>query len=172
LDSQSLRPVLLNQNPTRSRVYAEQFDSSLPTTGGRVLRDARYKIIRYHTGSDAFYDLQTDPSEITNLLANGVTAMSATQQSSYYRLKFEIARFSSAISPAIETVARQGGQLAVSVVRHASIPQTLWRCTDLTGGYWAPVPGATSSVQGAYLLFTDPAPPSMRAFYSVVTDSP
>ena len=171
LDGQSLLPVLLNQGFTRTRLYAEQFDASQPTTGGRTLRDDRYKIIRYNTGTDSFYDLQADPSETTNLLTGGINTMTATQQSYYYRLKFEIARYSAATAPEISQMTLTGNQFSLTLPKHAALPQTLWRCTDLTNGFWSPVPTATDSLNGSNLTLIDPAPPGTRAFYSVVADN-
>ena len=90
LDSQSLLPVLKSQEVTRARLYSEQFDSSAPTTGGRAIRDDRYKLIRNRSGTDLFYDLQADPYEAINLLAGGIGAMTAARQSYYYRLRFDL----------------------------------------------------------------------------------
>jgi arylsulfatase A-like enzyme len=61
LDSKSLKPILSNLTATRTRLYTDQFDQNTPTTGGRVLRDDRYKLIRLNTGTDEFYDLLADP---------------------------------------------------------------------------------------------------------------
>ena len=99
LDSRSLKPILANTaNTSRSRLYIDQFDTNAATTGGRVLRDDRYKIIRLNTGSDEFYDLLVDPAETTNLLASGIGAMTSTRQGYYYRLRFNLGAYTSAVT--------------------------------------------------------------------------
>jgi arylsulfatase A-like enzyme len=172
LDSQSLLPVLQNQSAARSRLYAEQFDSSAPTSGGRVLRDESYKLIRKNTGTEEFYDLQTDPYESTNLLAGGVNAMTPTQQSYYYRLRFNLGRYTAATAPIATDPGLSAGGFMLTVPQAAGATQTLWRCDDLADGFWAPVNGATTSVNGSNITFTDPAPPVSPVFYSVLTESP
>ena len=172
LDSQSLLPVLQNQTVTRARLYSEQFDTSLPTTGGRILRDDRYKLIRNNTGTDEFYDLQTDPYESTNLFAGGVGAMTAAQQSYYYRLRFDLGRYTTAAPPPVINSGLAGGSFSDTAARNAGATQTLWRCADLPGGFWVPAPGATSSVSGTNITFTDPTPPASAAFYSILAETP
>ncbi len=172
LDSQSLLPVLQNQTTTRSRRYSEQFDTSLPTTGGRILRDDRYKIIRNRSGTDEFYDLQSDPYESANLLTGGVGAMTAERQSRYYRLRFDLGSYTAIAKPPVISSGLAAGRFSVTSAQNAGATQTLWRCTDLPGGFWAPAPGATSSVSGANITFSDPAPPASAAFYSILAETP
>jgi len=50
--------------------------------------------------------------------------------------------------------------------------QTLWRCTDLSGGFWAPVSGVSGVAGGGNRVFTDPSPPGNSAFYSVLSETP
>ena len=91
LDSKSLKPILANQvDSTRTRLYIEQFDQAAPTTGGRAIRDERYKLIRLNTGTDQFFDVVSDLSETTDLLANGIAAMTETHQARYHRLRFNL----------------------------------------------------------------------------------
>ena len=172
IDSQSLLPVLQNQAVTRTRLYTEQFDTSAPTNGGVVLRDDRYKLIRNKTGTDEFYDLQTDPYESTNLFAAGVGGMTSTQQSYYYRLRYNLGRYTTATTPVASGWNLAGGSFSVTVPQIAGSTQNLWRCTNLVAGFWAPVSGATSSVNGTNVTFTDPARPSTSAYYSVVAETP
>lgn len=173
LDARSLKPLLENQTDTaRTRLYTEQFDQSAATVGGRVLRDDRYKLIRFRTGTDDFYDLQTDPFESANLLAGGIGAMTATQQSFYYRLRFDLGRYTAAAKPTVTTSGLAAGAFSVAAAQNASAVQTLWRCTDLVGGFWAPVPGAGSVVSGSSITFTDPAPPASAGFFSILAETP
>ena len=172
LDSRSLKPILQNQTDTsRTRLYTEQFDQSAATVGGRVLRDDRYKLIRNRTGTEEFYDLQTDPYESTNLFAGGVNAMTAVQQSYYYRLRFYLGRYTTAATPPVTSAGLAAGSFSITAAQNAGATQTLWRCTDLPGGFWVPAPGATSSVSGTNITFTDPAPPAVAAFYSILAET-
>ena len=173
LDSRSLRPILENQTDTaRTRLYTEQFDQSAATVGGRVLRDDRYKLIRNRTGTDEFFDLQTDAYESTNLIAGGIPVMTAVQQGYYYRLRFGLGRYTTAATPPVTSSGLAAGSFSVAVAQNAGATQTLWRCTDLAGGFWVPVAGATSVVNGPAITFTDPAPPPGTAFYSVLAETP
>jgi len=172
LDSQSLLPVLLNQPVTRPRLYSERFDSSTPTVGGRALRDDRYKIIRLQTGTDQFFDLQADPYENANLLVAGVNAMTAARQSYYYRLRFDLGRYTTATTAATSNPTLQSGKFSVTVAQNTAATQTMYRCTDLTNGFWAPTTGATTSLSASNLTFSDPAPPAGSAFYSILSETP
>ncbi len=172
LDSQSLMPVLKNEVDARARLYSEQFDTAVPTTGGRMLRDDRYKIIRKATGVDEFYDLQADPYESTNLLAGGVAAMTSTRQGYYYRLRFNLGKYTAASAPVAGSAGLGAGGFSITVPQISGSAQSLWRCTDLAGGFWAPASAATVVASGANFIFTDPSPPSGSAFYSVVSETP
>ena len=172
IDSQSLLPVLQNQAVTRTRLYPEESDIAFPTLGGVVLRDDRYKLIRKKTGADEFYDLQPDPYEFTNLLASGVSAMTATRQSYYQRLRFDLGRYSTGTSPVVSSSGLSGSDFSMTVLQTAGATQTLWRCPDLAAGFWSPVSGATSIVSGSDITFTDAAPPATAAYCSVAAETP
>ncbi|MEO8616506.1 MAG: sulfatase-like hydrolase/transferase, partial [Luteolibacter sp.] len=172
IDSQSLLPILKNQAVTRSRLYSEEFDLADTTLGGRVLRDDRYKIVRYVTGVDEFYDLQVDPYELTNLFAGGVTSMTATRQSYYYRLRFNLGKYTVATESFASSSEMDVSGFSLIVPKVSGSTQTLWRCTDLVQGFWAPVSAATSSLNGTNFTFKDPSPPLGSAFYSVLAETP
>ena len=172
LDSQSLRPVLLNQPITRSRNFSEEFDTATPTLGGFVLRDDQFKLIRKRTGVDEFYDLLSDPYESTNLFISGVAGLSASQLSAYYKLRFAFSRYTATPTPSVTAAAKTALGMTLRVPQISGYTQTLWRTTDLENGLWAPVAGATSSVASGEVSFTDPSPPQDRAFYSVVAEAP
>ena len=103
LDSQSLKPVLLNQSVTRPRVFDDYFDLGFPALvdSGRVARDAQYKLTRLKNGTDRFYDLSADPYEATNL----VGSMNTAQTTAYNSLITQLADVNTA--PTISTVANQ-----------------------------------------------------------------
>ncbi len=104
VDSLSLVPILQNQAVTRPLAYSELFNTDTPTFGGQELRDVRYKVIRPKSGSNEFYDLQTDPYEATNLFAGGVNAMTAAQQTAYYQILAELGNFSTTTPTTISSV--------------------------------------------------------------------
>ena len=109
LDSQSLLPVLQNQSVTRSLVFGDYYDLGFPNLSGsgRVLRNLQYKLIRFQTGTDQFYDLLADPYEGTNLFANGYNgaAMTPARQTAYNSLVTQLANYNTA--PTISTIANQ-----------------------------------------------------------------
>lgn len=170
LDSKSLKPILANQGDSRARLHSVQFDQATATVGGRVLRDDRYKLIRFNAGTDEFYDLLTDPAETTNLLAGGVAAMSGTHQAYYYRLRFNLGAYNTSASPLPLSHSISAGGFSLTVPQNPAATQTMWQSTDLD--FWAPVSGATSVTNGANLTFTAPPPLPGKAFFSVLTETP
>lgn len=84
LDSVSLMPYLRGQtHPTpRDFVYTEQnrqHERNARQQGGRAIRDARYKLIAYEDGSEAFYDLREDPLEGSDLSGSNSTDIVAAK---------------------------------------------------------------------------------------------
>ncbi|MFD0893186.1 sulfatase-like hydrolase/transferase [Luteolibacter ambystomatis] len=87
VDSKSLVP-LIKENVIRSGdLFDEQFNQSA-AADGQTLRDERYKLIRFDSQVERFYDLQNDPYENTNLLASTLTADAAAHYKSLKR-KFQ-----------------------------------------------------------------------------------
>ena len=171
LDSKSLKPILANQpDDERERLYVEQFDQSATTTGGRLLRDDRYKIIRLNTGADEFYDLLADPAETTNLLAGGIASMTSAHQAFYYRLRFNLGNYTSATSatPVGHSTSASGFTLTVPEV--SSALQTLWQSSDLD--FWSPVSGTTRVTSAGNITFTAPPPLPQKRFYSILAETP
>jgi arylsulfatase A-like enzyme len=171
LDSTSLKPILSNlTNTAHSRDFTDQFDQSSATVGGRILRDDRYKLIRFNTGTDEFYDLQSDPAESTNLLASGVAAMNSTNQARYHRLRFNLGAYNNTATPSPLSHSVGASGFSLVVPENTSATQTMWQSVDLD--FWAPVSGATRSASGGNVTFTAPAPLPEKAFYSVLTETP
>lgn len=171
LDSKSLTPILADlTDSTHSRLYTDQFDQNATTTGGRAIRDDRYKLIRLNTGSDQFYDLLTDPAETSDLLTSGIAAMNATNQARYYRLRFNLGDYNTAASssPLSHSVGINGFSLVVP--ENPSATQTMWQSVDLD--FWAPVSGATRITDGGNVTFTAPPQLTEKAFFSILTETP
>jgi len=170
LDSKSLKPILANQSGTRTRVYTDQFDQADTTTGGRVLRDDRYKLIRFNNGTEEFHDVLADPADTANLLSGGIGAMSATLQARYYRLRFNLGAYSTVSSPSPLGHAVTAAGFSLTVPQNTAATQTMWQSTDLD--FWSPVTGATSITSGGNITFTAPPPLAGKVFYSVLTETP
>ncbi|MEO5916310.1 MAG: sulfatase-like hydrolase/transferase [Luteolibacter sp.] len=169
LDSKSLRPILANQgDDSRNRLYIDQFDQSAVTTGGRVIRDDRYKLIRFNSGNDEFYDILTDPAETTNLFAGGPATMSATHQARYYRLRFNLGGYTAAATPSASGHGIDAGGFWLTVPENAAATQTLGHSTDLD--FWSPATNATRSGAGGNITFTVPPPLPENGFFSVLTE--
>ncbi|KAA3606742.1 MAG: sulfatase [Planctomycetota bacterium] len=74
-DSVSVLPYLTHpQQPSiRETVFAEIFGlgtNPLTVPAGKTIRDSRFKLLRFDSGREEFYDLQQDPFEQENLLRN------------------------------------------------------------------------------------------------------
>ena len=165
VDSRSLVPLLGGNRDAARRAYSEKFGSETPTPDARMLRDDRYKLIRFASGNDEFYDLQTDPYEQINLLAG---ALAVDQQPFCDRLVFQLAGYSTNKGPRIVSQAWNQGQFSVSVPQAAGATFVLWRCDDVSAAFWAPITNAVSVTNESIVTLTDPATTPSRGFYSVV----
>ncbi|MEX1049839.1 MAG: sulfatase-like hydrolase/transferase [Akkermansiaceae bacterium] len=169
LDSKSLKPLLSNQGDiSRTRLYVEQFDQAATTTGGRVLRDDRYKLIRFNNATDQFYDILADPAEAFNLLAGGIAALHETHQMHYFRLRFNLGRYTNTTipSPLSHSLDAHGFELVVP--ENTAAGQTMWQSADLD--FWKPVSGAGRSTSSGKISFTCPHPLPDSAFFSILTE--
>lgn len=164
LDSKSVVSALRGQTDESRRVYVDLFgDNIVSGQDGRCLRDARYKLIRLNSGTELFYDLQTDRYEGTNLLSGALTA----EQKQYYdRLRFWFYGYSTNSGPRIASSAWTNGQFSCTVTQAASF--ALWRCDDLTTTFWSQVTNVVATTNGSTVTLKDVAPPVTQAFYSVV----
>ena len=163
IDSQSLVPVLQSTNTISRRAYSEVFGANVPaSSGGRALRDSRYKLIRFNNGVDEFYDLQTDPYELTNLFST----MTTEQRAYYDRLQFQVNGYSTNTGAFITSSAWTNNQFSCTLTQSASY--ALWRCDDVTTGFWSQVTNAVATTNGSTVTLKDTTPPTGKAFYSVV----
>ena len=164
IDGQSLMPALQSTNILPRHAYSEIFGSTVPAgTGGQALRDERYKLIRFISGEMRFYDLQSDPLELTNLLAGPLTA---TQQQYHDRLTFWLYGYTMNTGPRIASQNWSNGQFSLTVTQAANY--ALWRCEDVSSTFWTPVTNAVALTNGATVTLKDVSPPATRAFYKVV----
>lgn len=169
LDSRSLMPILTQQAITdRPRLYVEKFDTTAPDTGGRALRDDRYKLIRLHNGGEEFYDLQNDPGETVNLLAGGINSLSPAHLDYYYRLRFNLGAYQpeEPVPPLSHSFSTSG--FALTAPKASTGTQTLWQSTDLD--FWKPVTGAGNFSNGSHVTLTAPVTGEGKVFYSILTE--
>ena len=163
IDSQSLVSVMQRTNVISRRAYSEVFGANVPaSSGGRALRDSRYKLIRFNNGVDEFYDLQTDPYETANLFST----MTAGQRAYYDRLQFLLCGYSTNLGSRITSPAWTNNQFSCTLTQSASY--ALWRCDDVTTGFWSQITNAVATTNGSTVTLKDVLPPAGKAFYSVV----
>lgn len=99
VDSQSLMPVLQNEcGYNRPWAMAEFFKTTADPTNGKAIRNDRYKLLRYDDGTKEFYDLDTDPNELNNLLN---TTLNAGAQAAYNYLSNALTEATNLTNPAI-----------------------------------------------------------------------
>ena len=162
IDSQSLVPILQSTNTILRRAYSEVFGPSVAANvGGRALRDSRYKLIRFNSSVDEFYDLQTDPFELTNLFST----MTTEQRAYYDRLQFQLNGYSTNTGAFITSPTWSNNQFSCTLTQSASY--TLWRCDDVTTGFWSQVTNTIATTNGSTVTLKDATPPAGKAFYSV-----
>lgn len=158
IDSRSLLPAIQGGALSTKYAYAELFNNASPTTAdGRVLRNDRYKLIRFNTSAtEEFYDLQTDPTELTNLLGS---ALSATARSNYNALTWRFGEYQNLITvPTVTEVTNAYPQFKLTVARNTNANYTLWRAPVMDNDLaWAPVINAIISTNGTTsVTLTDP----------------
>jgi arylsulfatase B len=158
IDSRSLLPALQGGALSTRYAYVELFNNAAPgTADGRVLRNDRYKLIRFNvSGTEELYDLQTDPTELTNLLSGTLTA---TVRSNYNALTWRFGEYQNLITaPTVTEVTNAHPQFRLTVARNTNAHYTLWRApvadNDLA---WAPVTNAIIATNGTTsVTLTDP----------------
>jgi arylsulfatase A-like enzyme len=96
LDSVSLMPYLKQPAAAAQRewIFAESFRPNYqpfnPVTAERVIRNQRWKYLRRHPGGvEEFYDLESDPFELANLLAGPPLAGSALRNFTHLRAEMD-----------------------------------------------------------------------------------
>jgi len=163
IDSKSLIGQLTGTNAVFRLAYAEEFGTNVAANaGGHALRDDRYKLINFTDGRTEFYDLQTDPTELTNLNSS----LTTTQKPYRDRLQFWMYGYTTNSGVTIASPSWSTGQFSCTVTNTAS--HALWRCDDLTTQFWSPVTNAIATTNGSVVTLVDPTPLTDHAFYNVV----
>jgi hypothetical protein len=156
-------PLLTSTNTIARRAYSEEFGTNVAANaGGRALRDDRYKLIRFTSGTEEFYNLQADPLELTNL-----TSIATTEQRQYLdRLRFQLNGYSTNTGAFIASSTWTNNQFSCTLTQSASY--ALWRCDDVNTGFWSQVTNAITTTNGSTVTLKDATPPAGKAYYSVV----
>jgi arylsulfatase B len=167
IDSRSLLPALQGGALSTRYAYVELFNNAAPgAADGRVLRNDRYKLIRFNvSGAEELYDLQADPTELTNLLGS---TLSAVARSNYNALTWRFGDYQNLIAaPTVAALTNTYPQFTLTVARNTNAHYTLWRApvpdNDLA---WAPVTNAVITTNGAATVtLTDPFALLDRYYY-------
>jgi arylsulfatase A-like enzyme len=85
IDGLSLVPVLEGNNLGERFILCEEFGGNA-NNPGRTIRDDRYRLVKYDSGTEEFYDIDQDPAEGSNLLPT----LSTAQQTHYDDLLAEL----------------------------------------------------------------------------------
>ncbi len=155
VDSQSILAAVQNVTHLTRHAYAEKFDTNSPAASdGRALRNQQFKLIRFATsGASAFFDLQSDPYEATNLLSGTLTA---TQLANYHSLGLRLGQYQDdLIAPTISSATHSNGQFAATVPQAANVSFGLWRGTALDALSWAPVTNYLATTNGGFVTLKD-----------------
>jgi len=129
---------------------------------GRAARLAQYKLIRWDTGAEEFYDLAADSIEAKNLLTRPLVA---APQASLDQLRARLAAWTS--TPKIHAEALASGAFIADAGWFVNADFTLWRTADLATVNWVRVTNAAVQDRGDTLRLTDPQPSGGKAFYRV-----
>jgi len=148
IDSETLLPFVQGATNLARRAFVQSFNDASPSANdGRMLRCEDYKLIRFNSGTEAFYNLASDPYEGTNLLAGALTPVA---QSNYYASVLRLAAYQSAIAvPAVTNIAATASQVTLTVPRNTALHYSLWRAAGLDDLAWAPVTNAIIVTNGS-----------------------
>ncbi len=168
IDGQSLLSVLQTNNLTQPRwSYSELFGTNYSASvSGRALRNLQYKFIAFTSGTQEFYDLNSDPYEKTNLLA---TAMNATQSGNFNALTLKLGDYQTALGkPVINSFGKTNTQFFVNVQRNLTNSYGLWRASALDGLNFSPLTNALVVTNDASsMTLTDTNAAGAQNFYRV-----
>ena len=129
---------------------------------GRAARLAQYKLIRWDTGAEEFYDLAADSIEATNLLTR---PLADAPQASLDQLRARLAAWTN--TPKIHAEALTGGAFIADAGWFVNADFTLWRTADFASVNWVHVTSAAVQDCGDTIRLTDPQPSGGKAFYRV-----
>ena len=110
----------------------------------------------------------TDLNGFPLILASGIASMSATHQTYYHRLRFNLGSYTTAAAASPLGHAANTNGFALTVPENPAATQTMWQSIDLD--FWQPVSGASRSASNGILTFSAPPPLPEKCFYSVLNE--
>ncbi len=133
--------------PHRTWVLTENFSSHTESNrAGRSILDDRHKYIAFESNSNAFFDLWSDPLELTNLYGQVLDPASSNSLAALQSQLNELQN-----NPCIMDV--RGDLSEVSVAFINAVDFTLWSSFSMTTGGWQQVSGATVTTNEAEVRF-------------------
>ncbi|MEO5712011.1 MAG: sulfatase-like hydrolase/transferase [Luteolibacter sp.] len=189
IDSKSILPALEKNVVIPADLQNEHFNQSTAADASS-LRDEKYKLIRFDSKNERFYNLEADPYENTPL---AIASLAPDAQAHYYSLKRKFQNYLALPNaattrdpfpfpfpfPVHRTFSTSGGTATLTYdyaqLRTSSV-HTLWRTTDLNDPEaWVPIASRTIAAipTGTALAtvsdsFTDPNAAGGQYFYQVV----
>ena len=174
IDGQSLMPALQTTNALSRSSYSELFGTNIvpQSATGQTLQNSQFKLIRFSDKHEEFYDLQNDPYETANLLAN---TLALNAQSNYFGLSLKLAGYQYALAqPVIVGAGKTNLQFTATVARTTNLSYTLWRSPVLDNYLaWSPQTNALVVTNGlTSVSLTDTNAGRSQYFYRVVGTPP
>jgi arylsulfatase A-like enzyme len=170
IDSRSLMPMLQTTNTYARSAYAELFDDINSANTGRALRNTEFKLIRFNSGTNQFFDLRNDPYEATNLFGAVLTARA---QSNYNSLVIKFSDYqTNFISPTIHDMTSSNNTFGLTVHYDSSLDYSLWRAPVPDELAWAPVSNAVIIVNGSIVTLADTNATGGNYFYRAMGSTP
>ncbi len=171
IDSQSLMPALQTTKTYPRPAYSELFDNTNSVNTGRALRNTEFKLIRFNSGTNQFFDLANDPYEATNLFG---TALSARAQSNYNSLVLKFGYYQTNFAvPTLTGIANANSTFNLTVQRNTNVNYSLWRAPVYDELAWVPVTNAIIVTNGtATVTLTDTNAASGSYFYRAMGATP
>jgi arylsulfatase A-like enzyme len=173
-DSRSFAAVVRDEawTPAEPVILMENFGGVIPVLlEGVAARGQRYKLVRLDSGLEAFFDLQTDAYETSNLLGlpNSVTNLTALQLQAYTGLATRLTNWHNPpVPPVITKWAASPGNFTVTVPEQLGITYELRRAAAVEATNWIVVPDFIRDVSTntAEVRLSHASPPG-TGFYRV-----
>lgn len=166
VDGHSLLPIINNQTVTNSRIIlTENFSdtlSSATNVAGRALRDERYKLIQFRSGTNELYDLQTDYLEATNLLSRSLTA---NEQTAFGKLLIQSEAWQE--RPLLRSLTKTPQSIAFSFSPVQRSTYSLEGAGTFGNGDWTTVTSTVAPGSDITIQFSDTATNRSNRFYRV-----
>lgn len=174
-DGRSFAAVVRDQswNPTEPTILSENFGTIVPEAlWGVSVRGARYKVAQLDGGQQAFFDLQTDPYEYTNLLGAPISSTNLTpaQLLAYAGLTNRLAGWHNIPAPPLVSMpATTTNTPQFAVTEQLGIAYALERTRNLQTQPWTVVTNYVREVatDAPTIRLSDPTPVAPPVFYRV-----